>query len=208
MPVDHLFWCVDDERDAVAWVERLGLRETYRRRHVGQGTSNICCAFDDLFLELLWVVDVEEARGPLISPTALAARGAWRRSGACPVGVALRGGLGGLGPTWAFTPPYLPPGGAIRILSASSEPSAPLVFGALESLRPAEWPEARRGRLQRDAGRLGIASIRLGAPAPIDAGVGAALAAAGVTVEPAPRWALDLTVARVDGGRERLSLHG
>lgn len=208
MRVDHLFWCVEDEREAEAWVARLGLHESYRRRHVGQGTTNVCCAFDDLYLEFLWVVDADEARSPAIAPTGLAERCAWTQCGACPVGVAVRGGLAGLGPTWAFTPPYLPPGGAIAILDASREPTAPLVFAALGAAPPAEWPEARRGRLQRDAGRVRVRSVTLGVPGPLDARVEAALVDSGLVVQPASRWALELTVTRVDGGLEQLTIHG
>jgi hypothetical protein len=206
MQVDHVFWCVEDAEAAAAWVERLGLRETYRRRHVGQGTANVCCAFDNAYLELLWVVDPDEARGPQVTRTRLADRGAWRHGVACPVGVAVRGGLSGVRPTWTYAPPYLPPGVTIDVLEGSGTPEQPLVFSAPGLTPPAEWPEARRGSLQRDLGRAGISRIELTAPGPLDADVAAVLALAGVVARSGPAWALELTVELASAGAERLTL--
>ncbi|MEO1271293.1 MAG: hypothetical protein AAFX99_24640, partial [Myxococcota bacterium] len=67
-----------------------GLVETYRRAHPGQGTANVCYALDNAFLELLWVVDLDEALSPAIRRTGLALRSEWKRHGISPFGIAWR----------------------------------------------------------------------------------------------------------------------
>ena len=43
-----------------------GLRESFRRDHPGQGTTNVCCCFDNAYLELLWLHDPAAAAGALL----------------------------------------------------------------------------------------------------------------------------------------------
>ncbi|MBK8213640.1 MAG: VOC family protein [Myxococcales bacterium] len=50
MELDHLFVFVDGPSEAEEALTLLGLDETYRRVHPGQGTANVCCAFDDAYL--------------------------------------------------------------------------------------------------------------------------------------------------------------
>ena len=48
-------------------LEAIGLRETYRRVHVGQRTANCCFAVENAFLELLGIDDVDEVRSESIA---------------------------------------------------------------------------------------------------------------------------------------------
>lgn len=52
--IDHIFMLVDPGGPEIAQMTELGLLETYRRVHTGQGTRNICYCFDNMFLELLY----------------------------------------------------------------------------------------------------------------------------------------------------------
>ncbi len=61
MQLDHIFHFVQDLEAAETLGRSLGLAETYRRNHVGQGTANICYCFENAFLELLLLTDRSEA---------------------------------------------------------------------------------------------------------------------------------------------------
>lgn len=163
---DHLFLFVEPEGPEIEALQHLGLTETYRRSHPGQGTANVCFAFDNLYLELLWLTSEAEARSPGISRTGLWERSQWVRSGACPLGVAVRGDLAGAGlPTWDYRPPYLPKGMSIPVACAGDDQTLPMVFVSPGNQQPADWPEARRGALQRSAGFGKVLSVELGLPA-------------------------------------------
>lgn len=54
LALDHLFVFVEPGAPERAALERAGLRESFRRRHPGQRTANVCFCFDNAYLELLW----------------------------------------------------------------------------------------------------------------------------------------------------------
>lgn len=89
------------------------------RAHLGQGTANRCWFIGGLMVELLWLVDPEEAAAGPAAPLRFAERAAWRTTGASPFGVALRDD--GAPPpfrAWEYRPPYLPEGRFIPIADA------------------------------------------------------------------------------------------
>ena len=64
--LDHVFVMVRPgapEAEAAA-LARAGLCESFRRDHPGQGTTNLCCCFDNAYLELLWLNNPAEALAP------------------------------------------------------------------------------------------------------------------------------------------------
>lgn len=165
--IDHVFLFIGPDGPEPETLRRLGLSETYRRAHPGQGTANACFAFDNLFLELLWLTSEDEARSAAIARTRLWERSRWREDGNCPLGVAVRGDLAGAGvPTWDYRPPYLPEGVSIPVAHASDDPALPMVFVSPGNQSPVGWPEARRGALQRAAGFGAVLAVELGLPAP------------------------------------------
>ncbi len=131
MQLDHVFLFVRDLKAAEEIGRSLGLTETYRRDHVGQGTANICYCFENAFLELLVLTDRSQAESPAIARTGLARRASWRETGACPVGIAWRRDRQEAPPsfsTWQFRPPYLPDGMHIPVADESDDPTVPLLF--------------------------------------------------------------------------------
>jgi hypothetical protein len=48
LEIDHLFVFIEPDGPEIEALRRLGLVETYRRAHPGQGTANVCFAFDNL----------------------------------------------------------------------------------------------------------------------------------------------------------------
>lgn len=65
LALDHFFILVEPEAKVASLLVELGLKESFRRDHPGQGTSNRCFSFSNSKLELLWLRDAEEAsNGP------------------------------------------------------------------------------------------------------------------------------------------------
>ena len=170
MEVHHIFLFIEPDGPEIETLKRLGLTETYRRAHPGQGTANVCFAFDNLFLELLWLTSEAEARSPAIARTRLWERSRWSAMGSSPFGIAVRGDLANAGvPSWDYRPPYLsqvlPAGAGIPVATASDDPVLPMVFVSPGNAPPTQWPPERRGGLQRAAGFGPVRSVELGVTA-------------------------------------------
>jgi hypothetical protein len=164
LELDHVFCLVDPAGDWAARLEGAGWRLDEGSVHAGQGTRNRRLAWPEHYLELLWVADEPEARA---NPLRLDRRADWRRSGASPFGIGLRGELSEAQREdyWRYEALGLP----IWIHRDDERaPERPLVFvletapDALESRRPrTRAPEALAHR------RPGaLRSVRLTGPAP------------------------------------------
>jgi hypothetical protein len=206
--IDHLFLLVEPDGPEINTLKRLGLTETYRRAHPGQGTANVCFALDNLYLELLWLTSEAEARSPAIARTRLWERSQWRTLGTCPFGIAFRGDLLDAGvPSWDYRPPYLPPGMGIPVATDSDDPMQPMLFVSPGREAPRDWPAERRGRLQQDAGWVearGL-TLRLTAGVAPCAALVSLAAASGLTLQPGagPMHGLTLDLMGVDGSVAR-----
>lgn len=189
LTLDHVFAFVPDGDAAARALHSAGLVVTRQRRHQRQGTQNLCARFGPAFLELLWVVDPAELRSPAVRKTGLWARSQWRRTGACPFGVCLRGQ-----PTWP-TWPYsvlFPPGLSVEMDDQSADARHPLVFAfAQPAASPPTIPAQPMG-----SAITGVTLAYPAAPRPVGP-VASALRGAGVHEEPG-RPLLTLTV---DDGR-------
>jgi Glyoxalase-like domain len=202
--IDHIFLFIEPEGPEIDALSRLGFLETYRRAHPGQGTANVCFAFDNLYLELLWLTSEAEARSPAIARTRLWERSQWRRLGTCPFGIAFRGDLASAGvPTWGYRPPYLPPGMSITVATDSDDPMQPMLFVSPGREAPRDWPAERQGRLQRDAGwgEARVLTLKLAAGVTPSAALVSLAAASGLTLQPGegPTHGLSLDLVGVDG---------
>lgn len=160
MELDHVFFFVPPGGGALRReLAQRGWNETYERAHVGQGTANVCYAFDNAFLELIWLTDEAEARSAAIRRTGLLQRAQWRSLGTCPVGIAYRLTSEEAAPfeTWDFRPPYLPQGMSIPMAVETEDPHRALVFQSPGRDAPAAWPASRQNGLQRSSGRTRLA---------------------------------------------------
>lgn len=149
-------------------MKNLGLVETYRREHQGQGTSNVCYCFDNMFLELLWLNDPDAALSPNIRRTGLYDRSFWRSHDVCPFGIAWRASPSGAEPTiasWAFSPPYLPNGMTIAVAEDGDDPRLPMMFRSPGSLPPTDWAPEMRGEFQHGSALGAVKEIILTMPA-------------------------------------------
>jgi hypothetical protein len=149
MEIDHIFMFVERDGPELAQLKGLGLVETYRREHPGQGTANVCFCFDNMFVELLWMDDpVASLTDPFVR-TGLEPRSRWHTAATCPFGIAWRGDAIGAIKTWDFAPPYLPNGVTINVATDSDDPRQPMMFTFPGSTAPSTWDLERRRNLQR-----------------------------------------------------------
>lgn len=172
--IDHVFVFATEGDDLVERLHSLGLVETYRRAHPGQGTRNICYAFDNAYLEVLFLTSVDEAQSPAIRRTGLLERSLWREHGTSPFGIAWRPAPGTLAAPdfaeWAYCPPYLPETLAIPVAVDGDDPHLPMVFRFPGAAAPITWPAERRGRLQHRAGFATLSDVEISLPATTQAG--------------------------------------
>lgn len=156
--LDHIFWAMPRYRanKAIGLLTGIGLRESYRRSHAGQGTANVCFCFDNGFIELLWVEDTVAARSQPIARTKLALR---ERGLANPMGLAWRGDAELS--MWNYQPPYLPANVAIPMAVMSDDPALPLLFSF-----PGSKPLGSAVRRQNSAGFEAVTLTRLGLKTP------------------------------------------
>ncbi|MGE5516624.1 MAG: VOC family protein [Bacteroidota bacterium] len=200
----HVFVFVEDRAAALAALESCGLAESFSRNHDGQGTANVCACFDNAYLELLWPEDQAELISVSVARTRLAERSRWRENGASPFGLGLRGRIPF--PTWEYRPPHLPDGVGIPVALGSEDPRQPFLFRSPAEARPDQWTDGRAGDRQAAAGLCEITGLQLELP------VGASpalrvLAERGVlSLRPAVRSRLLLTISRTDGSQRVLSL--
>lgn len=165
LALDHLFvCCTPGEAAADGRIGRAlaaaGLVPSYTRRHGGQGTANVCYCFDNAYLELLFVADPAELAAPAIGRTGLAARLDWRRTGASPFGIGLRGAAL---PLAAFDYRFeaLPPGLSIAVAAESADIRRPFLFRSPGDARPDAWTDGRAGARQTAAGLTEIRGVTL-----------------------------------------------
>ena len=167
LDIDHLFVFVAPGAPDARRLDKAGLRPSYRRRHTGQGTANICYCFDNAYLELLWVADEVEIRSPNIARTRLAERADWRRSGASPFGIAVRTASVEIPlpfETWDYDAPFLPGGTTMAVAIASEDPRQPLLFRSPGTARPDAWTGDRTNDRQIHAGLREIIAVHLSLP--------------------------------------------
>lgn len=209
--LDHVFFFVappgpNADPPELSALAALGLAESFRRPHPGQGTANACFCFDNAYLELLWIADRDEAATCGLARCDLLARAGWRRTGASPFGIALSHEDPAAEfpfPHWHYRPSYLPPGMSIPVATASDDPRQPLLFRSPGNARPDQWTDGRAGARQRETGITEIAALDLILPAEVTPDPAwDALAAQGLlTLDRARAAAVEIALSRADGTR-------
>lgn len=209
MQLDHIFFFIEPDGAEIGLLKDLGLRETYRREHPGQGTANVCFAFENGFLELLWITNPAEAASAAILRTGLLARSKWRTDGTCPFGIAWRGG-GETIPTWPFEPPYLPTGVSIPVAIDGDDPHQPMMFTFPGTVVPTEWEPERHGGFQNAGGFSAIEGVELCLPETVEASAELQTISAHMqpefTLDKGKDFELRLRLGRRDGTTTWLSL--
>jgi hypothetical protein len=128
--LDHIiFFCGAGAPEADALLGR-GLHEGPGNSHPGQGTVNRRFFCRNVYLELLWVEDYEEAQAGEARRTGLWDRWINRHNGGCPIGLVFRPSVPGTPtpfPSWSYIPKYFPAGFSIEV-AIDIPPTEPLLF--------------------------------------------------------------------------------
>jgi hypothetical protein len=168
---DHMFICTAVEGPEADLLVAFGLTEGTPNSHSGQGTACRRFFFRNAMLELFWVHDESEARSPLIAPARLWERWRYRSTGYSPFGICVRPSAQHAAPqpvlpfaTWAYRPPFLPPGHHIDVASETSK-SEPMLFVTPFGGRPdAKVPTEQRQLLVHPRGTGEITAVHITLP--------------------------------------------
>lgn len=201
----HVFVFVSLGAPEAEALREAGMVESFRRRHPGQGTANSCWCFDNAYLELLWVENADELASTQIRRTGLAERADWRRTGAAPFGIGLRGKAPF--PTFDFRAPYLPEGSVIPVALASGDARQPFMFRSPGELRPDQWTDGLAGERQQSAGLAEIVGLSLTLSAAPSEALRRLEREGIVSLARAVDSRMELTISQTDGSPpKRLSL--
>lgn len=112
MEVDHIFICTQYGAPEAEALKAFGLTEGSSNKHPGQGTANRKFFFKNLFIELLWLENSEEAQSPVTAPTMLYERLTSKNINISPFGICFRPenptDKTAKFPSWSYKPNYLP----------------------------------------------------------------------------------------------------
>ena len=89
MQIDHIFIFSNNNGKEADELLEFGFVEGSSRVHQGQGTTNRKFYFENFFLEILWVSDLQEIKSDLISPTKLWQRAEFKENNFSPFGLCL-----------------------------------------------------------------------------------------------------------------------
>ena len=205
LELDHIiFFCAPGAPEADALLER-GLHEGPGNSHPGQGTVNRRFFFRNVYLELLWVEDFDEAQAPEARRTGLWDRWINRHNGSCPLGLVFRPGTNATPPpfpSWSYVPKYFPAGFSIEV-ARDIPPNEPLLF-YLPFARPAlvEDVAAVPGGVQ--IGPVAGSTLHLPDTSSLSPALNALVAAGVVSIEPGREILVD--VHHEQGSREIIDL--
>jgi hypothetical protein len=200
----HVFVFVDSRAAALDALAACGLAQSFGRSHPGQGTANVVACFDNAYLEVVWAENTTELVSVPVSRTRLAERSRWRETGACPFGIALRGGLPF--PSWEYRAPFLPEGASLSVALASEDPRQPFMFRSPGDVRPDGWTDGLAGNRQNLVGLKEITGLHLDITAGASPSLRTLAERGFVSLKPAVRPRLLVTVSKADGGSRILSL--
>lgn len=202
--LDHVIVLCDAGAPQAETLVQLGLTEGSSNVHRGQGTANRRFFFENAYLELLWVDNLDAASREPARSTRLWERWLRRHEGACPFGIALRpqdqeANVAAPFPTWAYHAPYLPARVAIGIALAT-----PLQAPEFLYLPFATAPASKNLEpLSHPLGVRKLTGVRVGMPASRGARSPAADAAIELGVlqtYDASSYVAELTFDRGEGG--------
>lgn len=205
--LDHLFVWVTAGAPEAARLKACGLTEGPANSHPNQGTACRRFFFHNAYLELLWVHDATEAQSDLVRPTQLWERWAGRARGACPFGFCFR--PASTPPeqppfdTWAYHPPYLPPGLSFGVGTNAAVLSEPSLFWLSFAKRTDNRPLPERPPLDHASGWREISRVELISPHAVPTPAWQAVLGTGVVqLRPGNEFRLEIGFDREFAGQQ------
>jgi len=156
--LDHVFVAASADGPEIQLLKDAGFLEGPAHDHPGQGTASRGIFFENAYLELIWLTDVQAAAVPPVLRTGLAKR-ADPQQPASPFGFGLRSPMEPVPDppfeTWDYRPAYVPKGVALAMAANSEELDEPLIF-VLPWSRGATWEMPDHPNGARRLTRLGL----------------------------------------------------
>ena len=129
--INHIFIFCDNHDEVAQEFIDFGFVEGSSRVHENQGTRNRKFYFDNFFLEIIWVHDVDEVTNDITSLTKLYERSKYSENGYSPFGLCLNYAEedNALFTNFLeYLPTYLPQDMLIEVLTNEKAPSLPWTF--------------------------------------------------------------------------------
>ncbi|TXH69650.1 MAG: glyoxalase-like domain protein [Thiothrix sp.] len=165
--LDHIFIATTANAPEADLLKALGLTEGTPNQHHGQGTANRRFFFQNVFIELIYLVDAAEAQTPVVQPTHLYERLQQQDIAISPFGICFRPQSGTNADLpfacWDYRPPYLPT--HLSIPMAQANPlTEPLWFVLPFGVAPALAALEKRQPLEHKLGLQQVTAIRITQP--------------------------------------------
>ncbi|UFH57589.1 VOC family protein [Spirosoma sp. KNUC1025] len=175
MEVDHIFMFTHQAEQVASAFQRFGLSEGTANVHPGQGTACRRFFFQNAYLELVWVVNTDEIKNPVIERTKLWERSQHKLTEYCPVGLCLRTKQQVAQSVsllfedgWRYYSRYLPEGQFANIASNEDFPAEPMLFEMpYFGLAPSDYPVEKQQPLIHARGFQQLTKVTLTLPGPV-----------------------------------------
>ena len=131
MRIDHIFIFTDDNGKVADELVRFGLTEGSNRVHAGQGTTNRKFYFDNFFLEILWVHNVNDIKSDKTRSMGLWQRSEYKTNFFSPFGLCLVNSDDTatiFKNAFKYQPDYFPQGMEIDIIKNEDQTDLPWTF--------------------------------------------------------------------------------
>ena len=131
MNIDHIFIFTDDNGKIADDLVDFGLTEGSNRIHVGQGTTNRKFYFDNFFLEILWVHNLNEITSDKTKPMGLWQRAEYKTNHFSPFGLCIVNSDDTetlFKKAFKYQPDYFPQGMEIDIIKNEDQIDLPWTF--------------------------------------------------------------------------------
>lgn len=163
MEIDHIFICVDPGAHEAEALKEFGLTEGTPNQHPGQGTTNRRFFFKNAYIELLYLINLEEIRSELSKPTQLYERLTIKGEDVSPFGICFRPSAGTDEnvpfSSWSYKPSYLPEN--LKIDIGNAPLSEPMWFFLPFGSRPENALSERQHPVEHQKGFGEITSVRV-----------------------------------------------
>lgn len=162
--LDHIFcFCEPQVSGEIENAAKAGFTVNAGNRHQGQGTANRSIVFEENYLELIFLESLTDAQ---VNPLRLDKRAEWRKTGASPFGICLRGAISKdeSSQFWSYHPPYWPDGAIFIHKSNEESPGLPLIFVIPSSTRPVERPNVDVMYFSHRSGAKAIQKVDISGP--------------------------------------------
>ncbi|GAB3716278.1 VOC family protein [Spirosoma flavus] len=174
MELDHIFIFTHRAQQVASSLQVFGLSEGTANVHPGQGTACRRFFFQNAYIELAWVINIDEIKNPVIERTKLWERSQYSLTHFCPFGLCFRTNQQPeqainliFEDGWRYHSIYLPEGQFANIASNEDFPAEPMLFEMpFFGLAPHDYPVEKQQPLTHATGFQQLTKVSLTLPSP------------------------------------------